>query len=59
MKVFNCLPPAPNWNSSKVASLSLEENLFAYASSNDVILLNAETLQYVGRFRGHTDKVNA
>ncbi|CAG8608519.1 20642_t:CDS:10 [Cetraspora pellucida] len=59
MKVFSCLPPAPNWNSSKAAAVSLEENLLAYASSNDVILLNAGTLQYVGRFRGHTDKVNA
>ncbi|RIB16619.1 quinon protein alcohol dehydrogenase-like superfamily [Gigaspora rosea] len=59
MKVSSCLPPAPNWNSSKAAVVSLEENLLAYASSNDVILLNAETLQYVGRFRGHTDKVNA
>ncbi|CAG8477292.1 2957_t:CDS:10 [Dentiscutata erythropus] len=59
MKVFSCLPPAPNWNSSKAATISIEENLFAYASSNDVILLNAETLQYVGRFRGHTDRVNA
>ncbi|CAG8500464.1 3388_t:CDS:10, partial [Racocetra persica] len=59
MNVSTCLPPAPNWNSTKAAAISLEENLFAYTSSNDVILLSAGTLQYVGRFRGHTDKVNA
>ncbi|CAG8533434.1 16452_t:CDS:10 [Acaulospora morrowiae] len=59
MKVFSCLPPAPNWNSSKALGFSMSTNMLAYASSNNIILFNAETLSFEGTFIGHTDRVNA
>ncbi|RHZ46556.1 hypothetical protein Glove_615g12 [Diversispora epigaea] len=59
MKVCKYLPPAPNWNSPKASALSITNNIFAYASSNNVILFNAETLQFEGTLVGHTARVNS
>ncbi|CAG8571010.1 5780_t:CDS:10 [Diversispora eburnea] len=59
MKVCKYLPPAPNWNSPKASALSINNNIFAYASSNNVILFNAETLQFKGTLVGHTARVNS
>lgn len=59
MKVCKYLPSSPNWNSPKVSALSVNNNVFAYASSNNVILLNAETMQFEGTLVGHTGRVNA
>ncbi|CAG8603467.1 7355_t:CDS:2, partial [Acaulospora colombiana] len=59
MKVYSCLPPAPNWNSSKASGLSIRANTLAYASSNNVVLFNAETLHFEGVLIGHSARVNA
>ncbi|CAG8449348.1 10377_t:CDS:10 [Ambispora leptoticha] len=59
MNHISLLPPSPNWNASKACSLSEQANIFVYATNELLILLNLQTLKYIGYLKGHSERVNA
>ncbi|CAG8445709.1 1903_t:CDS:10 [Ambispora gerdemannii] len=59
MNHISLLPPSPNWNASKACSFSEQANIYVYATNELLMLLNLQTLKYIGYLKGHSDRVNA